>query len=147
MDVDAIAVALAARYAPAAVTPPAGYTNVRKSTGDVPQTLTQMPVVMVLADSGALDTGNGTRAGLHRFVVQFYFGLARNLARENKACRAWLTVLLDQLKTGGAVQLGGLVQNAEVVDWKIGVMEYARKRYSGIELGVTVTTSEGWLPS
>ncbi|HEV8282354.1 MAG TPA: hypothetical protein VGQ02_10865 [Candidatus Limnocylindrales bacterium] len=147
MDVDAIAVALAARYAPAQVTPPAGYQNVRTATGDLPHTLSQMPVVLVWADSGALDTGGGTRSGLHRYLVQFYYGLARNLARENKACRLWLTVLLDQLKTGGAVKLGGLAENVEVADWRIGILSYAGKRYSGIELGVNVTTSEGWLPT
>lgn len=147
MDVDAISTALAARFAPAQVTPPAGYTNVRKATAELPQGLSMMPVVLVFPASGALDTGGGTRAGLHRFEIRFYFGLARNLARETNGCRKWLTVLLDQLKTGGAVQLGGVVQNAEVADWTIGRMEYQGKVYSGIELGVNVTTSEGWLPS
>lgn len=147
MDVNAISTALAARFAPGQVVPPAGLTNVRKSTADLPQGLTQMPIVLVFPDSGALDTGGGTRAGLHRFVVRFYFGLARNLARETNGCRKWLTVLLDQLKTGGAVQLGGVVDNAEVADWRIGRMDYQGKTYAGIELGVNVTTSEGWNPS
>jgi hypothetical protein len=147
MDVDAISTALAARYAPAQVTPPAGLTNVRKATADLPQALGQMPIVLVFPDSGALDTGSGSRTGLHRFVVRFYFGLARNLARETNACRKWLTILLDQLKTGGAVQLGGLADNCEVVDWRIGDLRYAGKIYAGVELGVNVTTSEGWVPS
>lgn len=147
MDVNGISTALAARFAPAQVTPPAGLTNIRKSTADLPQGLTQMPIVLVFPDSGAFDTGGGSRAGLHRFVVRFYFGLARNLARETNGCRKWLTVLADQLKTGGAVQLGGLADNCELADWHIGRLDYMNKTYAGIELGVNVTTSENWTPS
>lgn len=146
-DFDAVSTALAARYAPGVVVPPAGLQNIRKSVSDLPQGLGQMPIVLVFPDAGALDTGDGTRTGLHRFIVRFYFGLTRNLARETNACRKWLTVLADQLKAGGAVQLGGLVANCELVTWRIGVMEYMGKRYSGIELGVDVTTTEGWNPS
>ncbi len=133
MDVDAISTALAARFAPGVVAPPAGYQNIRKATGDLPQSLSAMPIVLVFPDSGAFDTGGGTRAGLHRFIVRFYFGLARNLARETNGCRKWLTVLADQLKTGGAVQLGGVVQNAEVADWTIGQLTYAGKTYFELE--------------
>lgn len=146
-DADAEATALAARFAPGVVTPPAGYTNIRTSTADLPQTITKVPIVLIFPDTGAFDTGGGSRAGLHRYLVRFYFGLARNLARETNGCRKWLTVLVNQLKTGGAVQLSGVADNCEVADWRIGVLPYAGKDYSGIELGVNVTTSEGWLPS
>lgn len=146
-DFDAISTALAGRFAPAQVTPPGGLTNIRKATADLPQGLGQMPVVLVFPDTGAFETGNSSRDGLHRFVVRFYFGLARNLARETNACRKWLTVLVDQLMAGGGVQLGGSAAQALVVDWRIGTMEYAGKTYSGIELGVNVTTGEGWVPS
>lgn len=147
LDFDAIAAAIAARFAPGQVVPPGTLTNIRKATADLPQALGQMPVVLVFPDQGAMDTGAGTRAGLHEFIVRFYFGLTRNLARETNACRKWLSVLVDQLKTGGAVQLGGLVANAEVATWRIGQLDYAGKTYSGIELRVRVTTTEGWTPT
>ena len=149
MDFDLIAGALAARFAPGAVTPPAGYQNIRKATADLPQAISAVPIVLVFPDAGAFETGNSSRDGLHRFIVRFYFGVARNLARETNALRKWATVLVDQLKTGGGVQLGGVggAQQAVVVDWRIGEMPYGRQTYAGIELGVNVTTGEGWVPS
>lgn len=145
MDVDAIAVAVAARYAPAQVTPPVGLTNVRRSTADLPQALNAMPAFLVFPDSGTLNPGNGTRTGKATFLGRFYFGLARNLARETNALRKWLTVLLGQHSTG--VQLGGTVVSIRTVSWKIGQMSYAGKEYSGIELGLEVVTSEPWTPT
>lgn len=147
MDWQAISAALAARYAPAAVTPPAGLEQIRSSTADLPQEITALPAVLVFPDSGAFDTGDGTRAGLHRFLVQFYLTQTVDLSRETNRCQKWLGVLADQLRTGGAVQLGGLVDNCELATWRIALITYAGMTHAGIELGVNVTTSEGWNPS
>lgn len=144
-DFNAIAEAVAARYAPGQVTPPAGLDNVRQATADLPQAITKTPVVLIYPDSGELAPGNGTRLGEHRFLARFYFGLTRNLERETNACRRWLTVLVDQ--HGAAAQLAGLVAVVRTVDWRIGQMDYAGKTYTGIELGLQVVTSEAWTPT
>jgi len=151
-DFDAIGVAIAARYAPAAITanggPPAGLTNVRKSTADLPQAISAVPIVLVFPDHGELGSiayGGGTRAGEHDFRIQFLFGLTRNLARELNACRKWLTILVDQHKS--SLALGGLVVNVRTLTWRLGTIPYQGKTYTGIELGVRAWVSEPWQPT
>lgn len=140
MDIDAIATAVAARYS--SLTPPAGLGAIRKATGDLPQAIGQVPVVLIWPEEGELRAGTGSRLGDHLFFARFYFGLTRNLERETKACRRWLSVLLDAHKD--AVQLGGLVASVRTITWQIGQMEYAGKTYTGIELGLQVVTTEPW---
>lgn len=149
VDFDGITTAIAARYAPAAVTPPVGLTNVRRATGDWPNALGALPTVLVVPDQGAMDTGGGSRAGLHEWIVRFYLALysTKGVGRQMNACRKWLPILTDQLKTGGGVQLGGKADNAEVATWRMGVLDFAGRSYSGVELRIRVTTSEGWNPS
>lgn len=144
-DFDAIAAAVALRYAAAQVTPPAGMQNIRRSSADLPQALTVFPVVLVFPDAGTFDPGNGTRIGTSSWIVRFYYSLARDLARETNALRKWLKVLVDQHLAG--VQLGGIVVSTRTFTWKIGQMTYGGKEYSGIELGVAVVTSEPWTPT
>lgn len=144
-DFDAIAAAVALRYAAAQVTPPAGFTNVRLATADLPNALTALPAVLVFPDQGSFETGNGTRTGTHDFLVRFYLGAPKSLARDMVKLRKWLTVLVGQHLAG--MQLGGLVVRVVINRWKIGMMTYGVVEYSGIELGVRVITSEPWSPT
>ena len=147
-DFDAIATAIAARYAPAQVTPPAGLGNVRVASTNLPNRLTVLPAVMVFPDQGTFPGeggGHGTRLGRSTFLVRFYFAVTKDLPRELNACRRWLTILVDQLKP--SLQLGGIVVSAAVLSWRIVSMSYAGVAYTGIELGVSVQTSEPWSPT
>lgn len=148
-DFDAEVTVLAARFAPAQVTPPAGLPNIRRSTGDLPLRITVLPLVLVFLDTGAFVTGNSSRDGLHRFLVRFYLDVVRprDRGRQELQLRKWLTVLVDQLKTGGGIQLAGAAAQALVMDWRVGDIDYGAQTYVGIELGVNVTTAEGWVPS
>lgn len=143
-DFDSITVALAARFAPGLVTPPVGYTNVRVSTGNLPQKITVLPAVLVFPVNGVFETSGGDRQGLHEFAVRFYYSMGLDIARDMVALRKWLTVLSDQLR--GAVQLGGTaaVDYARVDAWTIGKMAYANDEFNGIELTVHIHTSIGW---
>lgn len=143
-DFDAIGVALAARYAPAQVTPPAGgYVNIRSSTGDLPDELGPLPCVVVIPDGGTFGAYSGSqRMGTHTWLVRFYFSEAIDIVRDSIALRKWLTVLVDQLKA--SVQLGGIVASARVMVWKAGLMKYAGRDYSGLELSVDIVTIEPW---
>lgn len=141
-DFDAITTPLAARFASGAVTPPASYQNVRFSSGDLPNQMPPLPCVLVFLDEGEFDTGNGTRLGTHKFTVRFYYSQTADLPRDMVALRKWLTVLVDQLRL--SAQLGGVVVVARVDTWKIGLLDYASQTYSGIEIGVTIRTSEPW---
>lgn len=141
-DFDAIGTALAARFAPAQVTPPGGFTNVRASTADIPNQLSALPSVVCFLDEGEFRTGNGTREGISTWAVRFYYAATTDLTRDAAALRKWLSVLVDQLKL--SVQLGGAVDRATVDGWKIGILTYAGMTYSGIELQVRIVKTEGW---
>lgn len=141
-DFDAIATAVAARYA--AVAGPGGVL-VRSATARPPNTLTALPAVVVFPDSGALEVGNGTRTGVHDFKVQFFLGAPKSLTRDWAKLTAWLTVLVDRHLA--AIQLGGTVTVVRTRTWKIGILTYGATDYSGIELGVRVITDEPWTPT
>lgn len=145
VDYNAVAAAIAARYAPAQVTPPAGLANVRVSTANLPNHLTMLPAVLVFLDAGELTPGNGTRLGEGVFLARFYLGAPKSLARDMVKLTKWLGVLVDQHGTG--LQLGGLVVAVRTRGWKVGMMDYNGVTFSGIELRLQVVTSEPWTPS
>ena len=141
-DLDAIAVAIAARFAPGQLTAPVGYATIRASTANPIAQITVTPVVMVTANEGEFDTGNGTRMGLQSWWVRFYLDQVGDTERAEVALRKWATVLIDQLKA--SVQLGGTVARATVDSYKIGILTTLGGDYWGIELVVSTTTTEGW---
>lgn len=142
MDLNAVATAIAARFAAAQVTPPAGYINVRSSTADLPNALPPLPCVLVFPDSGDFQTGNGTRLGTHDFFVRFYFAQTIDLTRDMNAIRQWTTILTDQLKI--SAQLAGIVDRATVDGYQMGLLNFAGQTYSGVELRVHVVKTEAW---
>lgn len=137
------AVNLAARFAAGVVTPPAGFTNIRISTANPPNKLGGVfPQVVVFADSGTYEYSTNDRIGTEHFMVRFYYAAIGDVARDMVALESWLTVLVDQ--TYGAIQFGGqaTILSVKVVSWTIGPLEYAGQQYSGIELGVDITTNQ-----
>lgn len=144
MDIDGIATAIAARFAAAQVTPPAGgYDNVRVSTADLPGQMTPLPTVLVFLDSGDFGHFPGMRDGRQEWTVRFYYNQAGDVARDMKTLRLWLAVLIDQLRA--SAQLAGIVTLARITRFKIGILNYAGLDYTGIELGVHVVTNEAWV--
>ena len=144
-DYDAIAVALAARYAGGVTTPPkpAGLTDIRTSTADIPNTAPRGPCVLVFTDRGTLAGGNQTRIGLATYRVQFLLREGVDLARDESQLRRWLGVLVNRLAPAFCT-LGGLVSRCEVAGWTLGAIRFAGKLYSGIELVVNARTDEAW---
>lgn len=141
-DFDAITTTLAARFSSANVTPPTGYTNIRAATADLPNAMGPLPAVFVFIDNGEFATGNGTRTGVHDFLVRFYYDEGQDLSRAMPALRKWLTILADQLKV--STQLGGIVTVARITTWKAGVLTYSGVDYVGLEFGVRIITDEPW---
>lgn len=138
-----IADGLAERFT--ALAAPAGLPTldpVRVSTADPPEALGDLPAVVVFADEGELETGNGVRAGVSTWLCRFYLSQTADLEHESRSLLRWLEVLLDRLK--GAAQLGGAVARAVVSGYTVGLMPYSGRQYAGIELRVTITTSEAW---
>jgi hypothetical protein len=142
-DFDGIAAALAARFAAAQVTPPAGgYDNIRVATADLPNQMTPLPTVLVYLDSGDFTAFPGKRDGRSEWSVRFYYNQTGDLPRDMKALRLWAAVLIDQLKI--STQLGGIVTLARVDSFRIGILNYAGIDYTGLELGVGIVTNEAW---
>lgn len=139
---DAVAIALAARFASPTITAPAGYAAMRVSTADLPGQMTPLPTLLVFTEDSEFRTGNGMRQGVHQWLLRFYYNQAGDLARDMVALRAWANVLVDQLK--GAAQLAGLVSVARVDGVHFGILRYADVEYTGLELRVQITTDEGW---
>ena len=145
LDLLAIADALAARYAPAAVTPPTGYANIVDSTARPKNALTQSPSVVVWPNEGELNYAStqGMRKGEHEFLVNFYYAKHEgDLPRESAALIAWLGVLLDQLHAQTSLGLAPIVMKALVATWKIGALTYAGSIWDGITLTVNVWTQD-----
>jgi hypothetical protein len=145
-DFAAIATALALRYSASQLTAPTGYRTIRLSTWQPHEDVPPLPCVMVFPpESGTFDTGNGTRTGAHDWVVRFLYDQAGDLARQTAALLAWCPVLFEQLRT--SVTLGGTVVSARLDSYKVGYFGYAGKDYAGVEMRVTVVTSEAWAAS
>ena len=140
---ETIAAAIAARFAAAQVTPPAGLSNIRSSTANAPGAIGPTPAVIVSIDQGEFVTGNTTRTGMQNWYVRLYFDQTSDLERTEPALRKWLTVLIDQLKV--SVQLGGIVDRAIIATWKVGILAYGGVDYTGLEFTVQTATSEGWV--
>lgn len=124
------------------MTAPAGYSAIRLSTAEAPNQLPPLPCVLVFADNGTFDSGNGTRLGVHDFIVRFYLSQSIDLPREMVGLQKWATVLFDQHLT--SVQLGGTVVSTSLQTYRLGELTYAGDNYAGIEFGVRCVTSEGW---
>jgi hypothetical protein len=146
LDMLAIADALADRYAPANVTAPSGYTNIRSSTARLTNNLSAFPLVEVYppgpGESEVIYSG-GERVGHHLFTVRFYLGRSSgDLPRDMAGLYAWWGVLLNQLH--GAVKIGlpAVVTKAYVQDSGIGTHEYGGVEYGVVELSVMVDTSD-----
>ena len=142
IDFDAIATALAARYAPGLMSPPSGLGALRLSTATLPQQVSVTPAVLVFPDSGTLEYGSSTRQGDALMKLQFLYSMGVDMARDSVALRKWLGVLLDQLR--GAAQLGGIVASARVTGWRTVKITYGGDDFNGIELDVAVVTTEAW---
>ncbi len=143
LNLKAVADALAARYAPALVTPPTGYPNIVASTATPPNALPQSPYVVVWPNTGEITYIPGVRKGEHEFLVNFYYAKHEgDIPRESAALLNWLGILLDQIHDQTALGLAPIVLKALVVSWAIGALPYAGTTYDGITLTVRVWTQD-----
>jgi hypothetical protein len=145
-----ISQAIAARFAPGLVTPPAGMQNIRSSTAGDParpiQAMPPLPAMIVTPIRGQRDLSrNTTRIFDHFFEARFYYAQSGDMARDLAALNKWATVLVDQLR--GAVQFAGTipyVTRASVDGYHVGYLKFADKDYGAIIFDIGVQTSEPW---
>ena len=144
IDFDAIGAGIAARFAPGVVIPPVGLGNIRRSSADLPNTLGPLPVVLVMPARGTLAPGNGSRLVESDWLVRFHFSVTKDLPRATNACRKWLGILIDQIRVGEVVDVGPPIAVVRVITFRIGILPYARRDYTGVELGARASLSHGW---
>lgn len=141
LDMKAIADGLATRYA--SLTPPTGYTAIKKSTAELPNNVNQWPTVLVYPPDGSLVYGAQERTGEHDFAVLFLYAQAQgDLVRESAALLEWLGVLLDATHAAAQLGEGPTVRKAIPTSYAIGDVPYGGQTYDGITLSVRVFTHD-----
>lgn len=142
LDMLGIADGLAARFAPAAVTPPAGYTNIRGATARTPNNIPALPFVIVELPQGPVTYQAGRRLATHTFEVFFLYGQASgDVPRDKVAMLSWLSVLLDQLHAQSKLGLSS-VMKALVTAYASINATYAGQDYFAWQITVQVWTED-----
>lgn len=145
MDMQAIAQALAARFAPANVTPPSGLTNIRQSTEKLPDLIAMPPTVLVFPPEESFSYTPGSRQAVQEWPIRFYERQVNGPGRTVEDLYRWRSVLVGQLLPNS--QLGqsgsGGVAFAVIVSDRIGTLEYGGLQYQGIEMVARVRLAEG----
>lgn len=147
MDVQAIAQALAARFAPANVTPPSGLQNIRVSTEYLPDFITSPPTVLVFPPEEQFSYTPGSRQSVQDWPIRFYEAQVTGPGRTVDRLYRWRSVLIGQLLD--QTQLG---ESADGVAWvgivaaRIGTLTYGDVEFQGIEMVARVRLAEGINP-
>lgn len=149
-DFGAIGDAIAARYAPGTVpAAPAGASDIRSSSANIPNQLPARPCVLVFPDLGELDAGNGSRHGDLRWLVRLYYDEVGggDLERDSDELRDWLTLLVDRHLAAFQLGLSATVAVTRTIGYRVGILTFAGTRYTGLELRVETITTEPWAAS
>ena len=142
MDALAIADGLAARYAPAAVTPPAGYPNIRQSTARIPSNIAMSPfVTVVLPEGDMILAPSVVDYGLDFEVVFHYAKHTADLARDMTALLSWLGILLKQTYPAMTLGVSG-VKKAYPTSFELIVATYGGSEWYGWKITVRVDYQE-----
>lgn len=141
LDIDAIAEALALRYA--SLTPPTDEPAIRGSTSHPPNALSGTPYVVVWTTGGEVTYGGGgERKGQTEFDVRLYLDIVGDLPRQMARTQKWIGVLLDATHGATKLTLAPTVDKSIPTSWTVGVFEYADKFYEGISVMVRVWTTD-----
>lgn len=146
VDMPAILDAVAARFDPANVIPPAGYGNIRLSTARLPNQMGPLPCVFVFLVGGSFEALRSQRRDSHHeVVIRFYLGQGMDIPRETAAYNAWAPVLTQQLRLMPMIVAEwGETTRAQITDYSVGKVTYAQQEYSCIELTADLFLNEAW---
>lgn len=140
LDMLAVADGLATRYS--ALTPPTGLTAIRQSTARPPNNVPADPFVIVFLDTGDPVYRSGDRKTEHHFIVRFYLAKkSGDIGKDQVTLLRWLGVLLDATHSSLSLGVSG-VSKAIPLRYAMVVLPYGGDEYAGIELTVTVWTTD-----
>lgn len=134
----AVAQALAARAL--AVSGPTGYAAIRNSFAFPQSAISAVPAIIILPDTDSVEYGGQTRRVTCTFKVRVYLEPVADLSRRFQmlhAYRTWLRNLYN-----GAVQLGGVVDMASVVNTDMSNDELGGDSYLTVEATVECVKQE-----
>jgi hypothetical protein len=142
LDLDAIAEALALRYA--SLTPPTGYTAIHTATSHAANATVQTPYLIVWTRTGSLIYGaGGQRKGETDFDVVLYLAREQHdMPRETERLQKWIGVLLDATHGATKLTLSPTVDKAFPVSWEIDDEQYASPTYDIVRIRVRVWTTD-----
>lgn len=152
MNAYTIGAALATRFAPANVTPPAiptgtpgapgSYPNIRQSTVSIPNNLNMFPfVTVILPDGDATLAPQWVDYGLNFHVIFNYAKSTVDTARDITAMLAWLGVLLTQTYADMDLSVTG-VKKAYPVSYQLTVETYGGTEFYGWDITTRVDFGE-----
>jgi hypothetical protein len=138
----AICNAIAAKYAPGAITAPAGQNPMRRAFAQAPNNIPEFPCVVVLPDNGKVIAGAGTWDVVCRIDVNCYFGSAEgDFSIIESSRQAWLPVLLGALAANQGLGLS-YVKSAMPATWDFRSEDYAGASYNIINIEFEVIVRE-----
>lgn len=138
MDDVAVAQALAARTL--AVQAPTGYAAIRNAFAFPPSAISAVPAVVILPWNDSIEYGSQTRRVVCTFKVRVYLEPIADLQRRFQMLHAYRTWLRNAYN--GAVQLGGLVDQASVVSTEMNTDDLGGESYLTVEAVVDCTKQE-----
>lgn len=143
IDDQAIAQAIATRFAAANVTAPSGEDNIRLSTEQLPDRIGPTPSVLVFPSEDEVHVTASTRHMRMVYPVRFYLYKTQDTPRQAARLNKWRKVLRAQLDSNTHLGLESYVATAEVTAVRAGTLVYAEEAFDGVELQVTVGAWEG----
>lgn len=142
MNALTIAEALAGKFASGALTPPAGYGAVRKSTAALPNAIPTAPWVLVTLPRGSVTLGAQQLKHQMEYHVQFHYAkLSGDVARDMTAMLSWLGVLLTATFADMDLGVAG-VMKAYPVDYQMVVFTYGGDEFYGWDITWMVEMNE-----
>src|SRR3990167_3622 len=143
IDFNAVAQAIAARFAAAQITPPTGENDIALSTEALPSNIVQEPTVLVFPPEVECPCAGSPRSGPAVFPVRFYLFRIRDNARNATLTLKWLGSLYQQLDGQAHLALSDYVATATISGMVPGRLSYGGDEFEGIELSVAVQLWEG----
>jgi hypothetical protein len=128
----AIAQALAARGT--AVASPVGYAAMRAVYAVPQESLGATPALVVVPAGDSMEYGGQTRRATVTFTVRIYLDTIADLPRRFTALHVWRAWLRDLY--GGAVTLGGSVDQCSVTSTELGTDEVAGVQFLTVDATV-----------
>jgi hypothetical protein len=142
MNALTIANALAGKFASGALTPPAGYGAIRKSTAALPNAIPTSPWVLVILPRGSVKLGAQQLTHTFEYHVQFHYAKSTgDTARDMTGMLSWLGVLLTATYVDMDLGISG-VMKAYPTTYDMVVFTYGGDEFYGWDITWMVDLNE-----